>query len=316
MKRPAFLALSATLVSSPALISAQSLTSIDVAAVPADASTPVLWAQQSGIFRRHGIEVRLSPERSGSAVAAGVAGGSYTIGNSSLVSLITAHVRGLPFVLVAPGGLYRARNPTVALLVKRDSPIRNAADLNGKTVAVSSLNDLFSLSTKLWVDKNGGDSMSLKVLEFPVSAVGDALASGRVDAGGVGSPELEEAIDSGKARLLAYMYDAIAPEFLYTGWFTTADYASRNPSVVHGFAEAMRESASYTNGHPSATVASMSKFTGIDAAKIAKMHRVANGTVLDPRLIQPLIDYAAKYKMIPTAFDARDLIAKGFDGSS
>jgi hypothetical protein len=29
---------------------------------------------------------------------------------------------------------------------------------------------------------------------------------------------------------------------------------------------------------------------------------------VDPKLIQPLIDAAAKYKAIPASFDARDLI--------
>jgi NitT/TauT family transport system substrate-binding protein len=256
--------------------------------------------------------VRLLPERSGAAVAAGVAGGSYGIGNSSLVSLISAHSRGLPFVLIAAGGLYRARNPTIGLLVKRDSPIRTAGDLNGKTIAVSSLNDLFTISTKAWVDKNGGDSSTLKQLELPVSVVGEALAGGRVDAGGVGSPDFEEAINSGKARLLAHMYDAIALEFLYTGWFTTTDFVEKNSRVVRAFADAMRESATYTNGHPHATVDSMAAFTGLEPAKVAKMHRVACGTVLDPRLIQPVVDTTAKYKVIPGSFDAKDLIAKGF----
>lgn len=292
----------------PPAVGAQTPAAVNAAAVPADASTPVLWAQQSGLFARNGIEVQLAPERSGSAVASGVAGGSYAIGNSSLVSLITAHTRGLPFVLIAAGGLYESRNPTVALLVKRDGPLRTAANLNGKTVAVSALNDLFSLATKLWVDRNGGDASSLKLVELPVSAVGDALALGRIDAGGVGSPELEDALDSGKARILATMYDAIAPAFLYTGWFTTVDYARRNPQIVRGFATAMRAAATYTNGHPGATVASLAKFTGIDATKIAKMHRVANGTALDPALIQPLIDDAARYNAIPARFDARELL--------
>jgi hypothetical protein len=42
------------------------------------------------------------------------------------------------------------------------------------------------------------------------------------------------------------------------------------------------------------------------------MTRVDCGTVLDPKLIQPVIDACAKYKFIAASFDARELIAPSF----
>jgi hypothetical protein len=41
------------------------------------------------------------------------------------------------------------------------------------------------------------------------------------------------------------------------------------------------------------------------------MHRISYATALDPKLIQPMIDACAKYKVIPAAFDAKDMIASG-----
>jgi hypothetical protein len=37
------------------------------------------------------------------------------------------------------------------------------------------------------------------------------------------------------------------------------------------------------------------------------MTRVTCGTKLDPKEIQPVVDVAAKYKVIPASFDARDV---------
>jgi NitT/TauT family transport system substrate-binding protein len=311
MKRRTVLAMGGAMLAMPALASAQGLTSITVAGVPEESATPALWARQNGIYRKAGLEVDVQAQNSGSAIAAGVAGGSYAIGKSSLVSLIIAHAKNIPFVLVAGGGLYDSKNPNFGLVVKTDSAIKTAADLNGKNVAVSALNDLYAIGTRSWMDKNGGDSSTIKQLELPISAVADAIAAGRVDAGGLIDPELASAVEDGKVRWLAHDFDAIALRFMYTGWFTTADYLAKNRTTVANFARAMRESSAYVNGHAGDTVDVLAKFSAMDPARIRKMHRISYATTLDSKLVQPMIDACAKYKVIPAAFDAKDMIASG-----
>ena len=293
----------------PRVAFAQTPTPLKLAGVPEDSVTPVLYADQAGLFAKNGIAVTVAPERSGSAIASGVAGGAYQIAKSSLVSLITAHSKGIAFVLVAPGGLYVAAAPVTAMLVSSTSPIKTAADLNGKTIAVSALNDLYTLSTKAWMDASGGSADSIKLVEIPLSAVPEAIVAGRVDAGMVIEPVLQRAIDSGKIRVIAHPMDAVAPRFLYTGWFAMADWTAAHPKEVTGFQRAVRDAATYVNGHEAQTVDMLAKFTSIDPAEIAKMRRVENGTVLDPKLVQPVIDACAKYKLIAASFDARAMIA-------
>jgi ABC-type nitrate/sulfonate/bicarbonate transport system substrate-binding protein len=98
---------------------------------------------------------------------------------------------------------------------------------------------------------------------------------------------------------------------MYTGWFTTMDYLAKNQATVEKFVRAMRESSAYVNAHPADTVDVLAKFSAMEPARIAKMHRISYATALDPRLIQPMIDACAKYKVIPAAFDAKDMIASG-----
>jgi NitT/TauT family transport system substrate-binding protein len=311
MNRRTVLAAGGALLAVPSLAYAQSLTSITVGGVPEESATPALWAAQSGIFKKNGLDVTIEAQNSGSAIAAAVAGGSYAIGKSSLVSLIIAHAKGVPFVLVGGGGLYDTKTPNFGLVVKADSPIKTAADLNGKTCAVSAINDLYTIGVKAWMDKNGGDSTTIKLLELPISAVADAIAAGRVDSGGLIDPELQSGIDAGKVRWLARDFDAIAPRFMYTGWFTTADYAAKNRTTVASFVKALREASAFVNDHASETIDVMAKFTKIEPARIAKMNRIKYATTLDPKLVQPMIDACAKYKVIPAAFEAKDMIATG-----
>jgi NitT/TauT family transport system substrate-binding protein len=306
-RRSAIVSLACASLAGPAL--AQSLKTIKAAGVPEDSATPVLWAQQSGIFRRYGLDVQLESQRSGAAIVAGVVGGAYQIGKSSLAALVIAHTKGVPIVCIAPAGLYDTANPVIALLVKADSPFRTGADLNNKTVAVSSLNDVYTLAAKAWVDQNGGNSSTLKLLELPVTAVAEAVANGRVDAAGCAMPALQEALDGGRVKILSHFYDAIAPRFLVQAWFTTSDYAKKNPGVVRAFARGEHDGAVYANAHHQQTVDAEAKFTGIEAGVIAKMTRFTYATSLDARDIQPLIDVSAKYKVISAPYDARELIA-------
>lgn len=302
-------ALASPLMRGAGIASAQGLTSIKAAGVPEDSAVPVLWGIQSGIFRRHGLDVSLEAARSGAAIAASVAGGAYQIGKSSLAALIAAHVHGVPFVLIAPAAIYDSSISTVALLVKADSPMRVPADLNGKTIAVSSINDVYEIATKAWVDQHGGDSSTMKFVELPVTAVAEAVATGRVDAAGIAVPELQQTLATGRTRVIGHMYDGIAPRFLIQGWFTTADYANKNPEIVRAFARGEREGAIYANGHHQQIIDSEAQFTKIEPGVIAKMTHFFYATSLEPAMIQPLIDATAKYKVIPASFDAREMIA-------
>jgi NitT/TauT family transport system substrate-binding protein len=261
------------------------------------------------MFRRNGLTVELDSQRSGTAIAAGVAGGGYQVGKSSIIPLITAFAKGIPFVLVAPGGLYRATKPHIAMIVATDSAIHTALDMNGKTLGVSALDDLYTLGIRWWMDKNGGDSSTLKIVELPLPAVTDAIVAGRIDAGGSATPALQAALDSGKVRVLSYMFDAIAPEFMYTGWFSNKSYVASHLEIMRDFSRAERQAAAYVNGHPAQTVDALSKFTAINPDVIAKMTRAQMGTTLDPKLIQPVVDVCVRYKVIPAPIDAAQMIA-------
>jgi NitT/TauT family transport system substrate-binding protein len=311
MKRRTALALAGGLFAAPRMLRAQTLTPLSAVGVPEESITPALWALQTGMFRRAGLDVTVSPQPSGAAIAAGVAGGAFGVGKANLVSLVNAKSKGLPFELVVGGGLYDSRNPNTALVVKTDSPIKTAADMDGKTFGVSALNGIYTLSTRAWMDAHGGDGTTLKELEFPTGVIAQALLAGRIDAACIADPELQDALESGNFRVITHNYDAIAPLFMYAGWFCTTDFIEKNRATVIAFARAMREAAVYVNAHPTEAVPLLAKFSGTDPARIARMHHSAYATSLDPKLIQPIIDICARYKTIPAAFDARTMIATG-----
>ncbi|HXP94715.1 MAG TPA: ABC transporter substrate-binding protein [Candidatus Binatia bacterium] len=311
LSRRALLALGSAALAFPAAAFAQGMTSIKMAGVAEDSATPVLYGIQSGLFRPRGLDVELETQHNGPAIMSGVAGNSYQIGKSSTPPLIAAFSRGLPFVMIAPAGLYVSSAPIAALLVKNDAPIAKASDLNGKTIATGALNDVHSLATRAWIDKNGGDSSAVKFVEIPISEIPVSIAQGRVDAGSANEPVLSAALAGGSLRVLGRNFDAIAPRFMYTAWFTTKQYAAANTAAVKNFTVALKQAAQYVNTHHAQTIEMIAKYTSLEPAQVRKMTRVEQGTVLDPKLLQPVIDAMFKYKYLAQAFDARDLIVPG-----
>jgi NitT/TauT family transport system substrate-binding protein len=309
--RGSFLALTGAALSVPSFAGAAELTSIKMAGVPEDSATTVLYGIASGLFKPYGLDVDMQPQHNGPSVMSGVVGSSYQIGKSSTPPLIAAFSKGLPFTIIMPAGVYDSRGPIAALLVKSDSTLKKASDLNGKTIAVGALNDIHSLATLAWMDKNGGDITSIKFVEIPIGEIPVAIEQGRVVAGSVNEPVLSAALSDGKVRAFAHHFDGIAPRFMYTAWFTTKTYAAANPAVVRNVAQALKKAAVYVNGHHAQTADMIAKFTSLEPAQVAKMTRVEQGTSLDPKLVQPVIDTMVRYKTLASPIEARDIMFSG-----
>ena len=274
-----------------------------------DSATPLLYASKAGLFKKARLDVQIVKMNSGAAVAAAVAGGSLEIGKSSLLNLIVARSKGIPFALVAPGGLYVSDKPMGGMIVAVDSPIHTATDLGGKTVQSSALRDINTLATRAWVDAHGGDSSTLRFVEMaPLNAVG-AVEQGRIDAATLVTPMYTEALASPKARVAMPIFDGIASRYLITGWFADEAFVRANRDAVARFADAMHDAEAYCSAHPDAARALIEEFTGLDAGLVAKMPSTVYPAALDQRDIQPIIDVAARYKVLDKAFDAREMIS-------
>lgn len=310
MTRRSAVAALAGALAAPAAASAQTAAPLPQLRVGGSAdmdAAPILYGIQAGIFRRYGIDLTYVKASSGSAVASAVAGGALELGKSSMVPLISAHARNVPLTIVGPSVVHRVGRADSALLVAADSPIRNARDLNGKPVSVAGLRDMQWLATHAWLDANGGDSSSVEFLEIPGASVASALEQGRISAGTLSEPYITQALKAGKARILAKMVDALG-NAMTTAYFTTEDYATKNRDAVARFARAIVEASAYCNTHPAEMTDVMSGFTGIDRATLTEMVRPQFALDVDPRNIQPIVNAAAKYKVIPQPFNAQELI--------
>jgi NitT/TauT family transport system substrate-binding protein len=292
----------------PRAARAQAANVIRLGATMADDDTAIYYALKTGMYKKAGLDIEFTVMTSGGATTQAIIAGALDIGKSSLTPLFAAHTKGIPVVIVAPGGIYTDKAPFAVLVQAADTTYKTGKDLDGKTIGVAGLGDVTQLVISMWVDQTGGDSKTLRYVEVPNSAQTVALEQHRIDAALLLNPQLQAALMSGKAKRLSLPMDTIAPQYMLGAWFAMNDWASKHADAVKTFASVTSQSATYTNSHHEATAALMSDATKIPLEVFSKMDRVDNYTTLDPATIQSSIDFAAKYKMITHGFPAREMI--------
>jgi ABC-type nitrate/sulfonate/bicarbonate transport system substrate-binding protein len=120
-------------------------------------------------------------------------------------------------------------------------------------------------------------------------------------------PWLTAAVDRGD-RVIFENRNPMAPRFLLGGWITTRDWLGQHQRSAATFAAAIRSVAAWSNLHRAETAPILSKYTKMPVELIGRMHRGNFADRLDPTLIQPVIDAAAKYGVITAPFNANELI--------
>jgi NitT/TauT family transport system substrate-binding protein len=297
----------AALALEPRRARAQTLEKIRLAGVNSDDLTHVYYAIRNGMYQKAGLDVEIIPTSSGTAATTAAIAGVYEIAKASPIASMVAHLKGLPVKVIAGNTMWDLRSPFNVLTVATDSPVKTGADLNGKIGSAAALNDINELAISAWVDKNGGDSKTLKWVEIPLSAAPVALEEHRVDICCMLEPILTAAKDTGKVKMLAPGFDAIARRFIIGLFLTNADYAAKHADVLKTWIRVTYESGAYCNAHHAETAPMMSEITKIPLALFQRMARAEAPTSSDPAALQPLIEAAAKYKQIDRSFPAREM---------
>lgn len=265
------------------------------------------YAQDGGYFRRAGVEVEITTLRAGSGtgIVAAVVGGSLDVGEADLISLATAHERGIKLSLLAPSAVWSTALPTAGLIVAKGTVVRNGKDVEDKTIGVPSLGGLNRVTTTVWIEKTGGDATRVKFVEIPQAEISAALQRGTIFGGVVTEPTLTKAVGEG-AVIAGTMYDAVGNGFIETAWFASDDWIANHVELVAKVARAIRDAQKWANADRTGAAAIYRKYSA--AGNEARI-KATYGEVLDPARMQPLLDAAFRYHSLAQPISARELIS-------
>jgi NitT/TauT family transport system substrate-binding protein len=314
VQRKHVLALAGAFAVMPARARAQSGGVLRVATVGVENGAEAFYADELGFFKAAGMKVEIQTFGNGGAVTAAVASQAASVGFSNLFSVVAAFSKGIPLKVVAPAALALVTNPTVAVIVSRDGPLRTIKDLAGKTIGCDGLGTITQVTVQAWLDANGVDPKTAKFVEVPGPLMSQALQQKRVDAcscafsdnPAAGTPESTE-------RVIGYPYEAIAPRFLASGYIASSAWLASNADEAKKFAGVITQTAKWANAHPEESGRMLTRFTRItlDQVRALGKHRPTYSETFDPALIDPVVAFAAKYNLIAKPFDTRDLVFRG-----
>jgi NitT/TauT family transport system substrate-binding protein len=282
---------------------------VTIGLIPIVDVAPIYLGIDQGFFEDRDIELTIELAQGGAAIVPAVMSDQYQFGFSNVVSMMVARSTGLPVRLVGPGvrstGEQGADFNGVA--VPGDSPIRTAADLEGKTVGVNTLNNICGVSINESVRKAGGDPAKLKYVEIPPPDMPAALDTGQIDATCMSEPFLSGYLAAG-GRTVASNYADVAEDADIAVYFTSEQLLQSDPDLVERFTEALAESEAYAQEHPDETRATATTYTNLTAEQVADVTLPRFPTELNRDSLERILELADGDGLLKNPVDLDELL--------
>lgn len=259
---------------------AQKTFRLRVGIIPITEMLTIYVAADKGYFAQEGLEVEMIPMAGGAVILPALVGGSINIAYSNIVSIILAKAEGMPLKIImhnksedstkapdTPGG-YKGGS---AIMVRANSDIRSARDIEGRKFAVNTLYGINWLFAQEWMRMEGADPAKAKWLEIPFQNMAVALETGQVDAVTAADPTLTVLKTTGKGRILNYYFSTVKANVMVASFVATDKWIKEQPGVMQKFVRAMSRAIEYANTHEDEWPTILAKHLKIELDLLKKM---------------------------------------------
>ena len=282
---------------------------LKIGLIPIADVAPVFLGQKKGFFKEQQITLDPQFAAGGAAITPAVVSGDFDIGFSNTVSLLIAGSKNLPVQIISQGVLGESDDakPWADLLVKKSGPIKSPKDLEGKTVAVNTLNNICGVTINASLEKEGVDISKIKYTEIPFPEMVPALEKDRVD----GACVVEPFVSQGKAggmRGIDPFYFNTAPNLTVATYFASKEYIAKNEAVVDRFVTAMKKSLEYAQAHPDEVRGVLTEYTEIPPEAAQNINLPIWGPDLTKDTIEQLSQLSKKYGYLEEEPNLEELI--------
>jgi NitT/TauT family transport system substrate-binding protein len=275
--------------------------------IPVTDVAALYLGDEVGIFKKHGIDLKVNMGTTGAALVPAVMSGEYNFAFSSLVSLLQARDKGLPVKIIAAGSSSTGTNGADVTMIHAgpNGGIKSAKDLEGKTVSVNALNGLLQLLGSIAVKADGADPKKVRFIELGFADALAALQSGKIDAMVGAEPFGTAAIAAGYTAINSPYITMSQKSMLTSAYFTFEDQLAKNPELFRNIRAAINESLEYAQKNPDGVRRQLPKFTKLGTDVAAKLILPTYLTAVPKDSIEIFSNYAREFGMIskPTVYD-------------
>jgi NitT/TauT family transport system substrate-binding protein len=214
--------------------------------------------QRGGIFKKHGLTLDLLYTQGGPESIQAVISGSMDMAVGVGVSAaVGTYAKGAPIRII---GSEMIGSPDLYWYVKPESPIRKAADFNGKTVGYSQ-NGTSSHAALLELLRQD-DIKASPTAVGGMSATLPQLMSGQIDVGWAAAPFGLDLVESGKIRIVARGTEVTALRDRTVRVNVAGMPTMAKPAVLQRFMRAYLETVAWMYADPAA-LKHFAEFSGL-----------------------------------------------------
>src|SRR6186997_3372405 len=155
-------------------------------------------AIDEGIFKKHGLEVEMTPVGINSNIPAAILSNSIQIGGPTSTVFLQAVDGGLDLVAIAGATVMSpVTNGNITAFVRNGITIKEAKDFVGKKVGAPGLNAFLHVLFVKWLVEKGVDPKSVNFVEVTFPTMSDIIKSGGVDAVLTAEPFVTRMLNAG-----------------------------------------------------------------------------------------------------------------------
>jgi NitT/TauT family transport system substrate-binding protein len=253
---------------------AETMLTVGKAAPNADPIIPLDVGDQLGIFKKHGLELKIVDFTGGSKMAQAMAANSIDIGDGAGTEMALV-AKGVPMIAVCETA---GPSPFLSVGLPWDSPIQSLTQLRGKKIGISGAGSLTDWLTKELARKEGWAPQDVTPVAIGngSSSIIAAFRANLVDAD-IAVTSLFLAMEENKTGRV------LVPVSQYEGNLAAgALYASQhlidtNPDAVRAFVAGWIETVDYIRAHKAETARIESTITGFPESVMLKDYDLTVG---------------------------------------
>jgi NitT/TauT family transport system substrate-binding protein len=294
--------------------SAQTTLVVGKAAPNADPIIPVNVGDQLGIFKKHGLDLKIVDFTGGSKMTQAMAAGALDIGDGAGTEMALV-AKGAPMIAICETA---GPIPFIAIGVPYDSAIKTIADLKGKKIGFSSAGSLTDWLTKELARNQGWppDAVSGVAIGNGAQSIIAAFRDHLIDAD-VAVTSLFLDMESKKTGRLLFPVTKYEGKLAAGTLYASNHIVETNPDAVRAFVAGWVETVNYIRGHKAETVKMEAAITGFPESVMAKDYDLTVGMFtkaceFDTESLDKLKKSFVELALLPSAPDMSKLYTEKF----
>ncbi len=230
------------------------------------AFVPVHVGVETGIFKKHGLDIEISNFGGDAKLLQALAADAIDIalGGGPTIAFVQkgTPMLGIAALADAPG--------TIMMVVLKDGPVKTEDDLKGRTVSVSTAGSLtYWLTKELSRQKGwGNDGIKIAPLGTPTAQIA-ALKTGQIDGVVTETSSILRLEEEGVGRILVRFRDRIK-DFHVHAAFASRKAIAGNPEAIRAFLAGWFESVRWMKDHKDQTVEIAARMADVPKTVAAK----------------------------------------------